>query len=65
MSLALVHTWAQVGVEAPPVIVETHLANGLPALTLGGLPETAVREAKDRVINCTRSVPLARPISAD
>ena len=49
MSLALVHTRAQVGVEAPPVVVEAHLANGLPALTLVGLPETAVREAKDRV----------------
>lgn len=48
MSLALVHTRAQVGVEAPPVVVEAHLANGLPALTLVGLPETAVREAKDR-----------------
>ena len=50
MSLALVHTRAQVGVEAPPVVVEAHLANGLPALTLVGLPETAVREAKDRVV---------------
>lgn len=49
MSLALVHTRAQVGVEAPSVVVEAHLANGLPALTLVGLPETAVREAKDRV----------------
>lgn len=49
MSLALVHTRAQVGVEAPPVLVEAHLANGLPALALVGLPETAVREAKDRV----------------
>ncbi len=49
MSLAIVHSRAQVGVEAPAVTVETHLANGLPMLTLVGLPETAVKESKDRV----------------
>lgn len=49
MSLALIHTRAQVGVQAPAVTVEAHLANGLPALTLVGLPETAVKESKDRV----------------
>lgn len=49
MSLATAHTRAQTGVEAPPVSVEVHLANGLPALSIVGLPEAAVREAKDRV----------------
>lgn len=49
MSLALVHTRAQVGMDAPAVMVEAHLANGLPALALVGLPETAVKESKDRV----------------
>lgn len=49
MSLAIVHSRAQVGVQAPAVTVEAHLANGLPALTLVGLPEGAVRESKDRV----------------
>ena len=49
MSLAIVHSRAQVGVEAPSVTVEAHLANGLPALALVGLPETAVKESKDRV----------------
>ncbi|MFB4394791.1 MULTISPECIES: YifB family Mg chelatase-like AAA ATPase [unclassified Pseudomonas] len=49
MSLALVHSRAQVGVQAPAVSVETHLANGLPSLTLVGLPEATVKESKDRV----------------
>ncbi|RZI72856.1 MAG: ATP-binding protein, partial [Pseudomonas sp.] len=49
MSLAIVLSRAQVGVEAPAVTVETHLANGLPSLTLVGLPEGAVKESKDRV----------------
>lgn len=35
--------------HAPEVVVEAHLANGLPAFTLVGLPETEVKEARDRV----------------
>jgi len=49
MSLAIVYSRAQVGVGAPAVLVEAHLANGLPALTLVGLPEASVKESKDRV----------------
>lgn len=49
MSLAIIHSRAQIGVEAPSVSVEIHLTNGLPSLTIVGLPETAVRESKDRV----------------
>ncbi|MGP4842870.1 YifB family Mg chelatase-like AAA ATPase [Marinobacter sp. 1Y8] len=47
--LAIVHTRARLGVSAPPVTVEVHLSNGLPSLSIVGLPETAVRESKDRV----------------
>lgn len=49
MSLAIVYTRANVGVDAPLVTVETHLSNGLPSLTIVGLPETAVRESRERV----------------
>lgn len=49
MTLAIVHSRACVGVEAPPVTVEVHLSNGMPSFTLVGLPETTVKEAKDRV----------------
>ncbi|KPK40047.1 MAG: ATP-dependent protease [Gammaproteobacteria bacterium SG8_47] len=49
MSLAVVFSRAAVGIDAPLVSVETHLANGLPSLSIVGLPETAVRESKDRV----------------
>jgi len=48
-SLAIIHTRAVVGVEALPVKVEVHLANGLPAFSTVGLPETTVKESKDRV----------------
>ncbi|WP_018604354.1 YifB family Mg chelatase-like AAA ATPase [Uliginosibacterium gangwonense] len=49
MSLALIKSRALAGMEAPEVIVEVHLANGLPAVSLVGLPDTEVKEARDRV----------------
>ena len=49
MSLALVYSRAALGLHAPLVTVEVHISNGLPALTIVGLPEAAVRESKDRV----------------
>jgi len=49
MTLAIVATRAGLGLEAPPVQVEVHLANGLPGLTLVGLPEAAVKESRERV----------------
>ncbi|WP_346796769.1 YifB family Mg chelatase-like AAA ATPase [Halomonas sp. Bachu 37] len=49
MTLAIVATRAGLGLEAPEVQVEVHLANGLPGLTLVGLPETAVKESRERV----------------
>jgi magnesium chelatase family protein len=49
MALAILFCRARDGVDAPLVTVEVHLANGLPALSIVGLPEPAVRESRDRV----------------
>ena len=49
MTLAVVTSRALAGMEAPEVVVEAHLANGLPSFTLVGLPDTEVKEARDRV----------------
>ena len=49
MSLAVLHSRAIAGASAPSVTVECHLANGLPAFTIVGLPEAEVRESRDRV----------------
>jgi magnesium chelatase family protein len=49
MALAVALSRGLDGLNAPPVTVEVHLANGLPALTLVGLPDVEVREARDRV----------------
>ena len=49
MSLAITYCRAALGIDAPLVGVETHLANGLPAFTIVGLPEKAVQESRERV----------------
>ncbi|HCA24462.1 MAG TPA: ATP-dependent protease [Pseudomonas sp.] len=61
MSLAIVHSRARLGIDAPAVSVEVHLANGMPSLTLVGLPETAVRESKDRVRSALQNAQLEFP----
>lgn len=64
MSLACVYSRARVGLTAPLVTVEVHLANGLPAFNIVGLPEASVKESKDRVrsaiINCGYEFPAKR-----
>ena len=49
MGLSLVRSRGCAGVDAPLITVEVHLSGGLPSMHLVGLPETAVRESKDRV----------------
>ena len=49
MNLATIFSRAQTGMQAPLVCVEVHISNGLPGLSIVGLPETAVKESKDRV----------------
>lgn len=64
MSLAVVYSRGQQGIAAPLVTVEAHLSNGLPSLSIVGLPETAVKESKDRVrgalLNCHFDFPAQR-----
>ncbi len=69
MALAIVTTRAGLGLEAPEVMVEVHLSNGLPGLTLVGLPETAVRESRERVrsalLNAGFDFPTTRRITVN
>ena len=66
MSLAITYSRAQVGTDAPEVLVEAHLSRGLPSFSIVGLPETAVKESRDRVrgaiINCGFEFPQQRII---
>lgn len=49
MSISRLYCRAGIGIDAPTVLVETHLSPGLPAIQIVGLPETAVKESRDRV----------------
>jgi magnesium chelatase family protein len=49
VALAIVYSRGRAGIDAPLVTVEVHVANGLPAMNIVGLPEAAVKESKDRV----------------
>ena len=49
MSVAVLYSRGLTGLDAPLVTVEVHLAGGLPAFNLVGLPETEVKESRDRV----------------
>ena len=56
-----VHTRAQVGIDAPPVLVEAHFQTGVPSFTLVGMAQKAVREARDRVRSAIKNVGFKYP----
>jgi magnesium chelatase family protein len=64
MSLAILYSRGRDGIKAPLVTVEVHISNGLPTLSIVGLPEAAVKESKDRVrgaiINSHFEFPMQR-----
>lgn len=64
MTISIAYTRAAIGIAAPLVTIEVHMSNGLPALALVGLPETTVKEARERVrsaiINCGFTFPAKR-----
>jgi magnesium chelatase family protein len=61
MGLATIYSRAQVGIDAPQVWVEVNLGPGLPGFGIVGLPETAVRESKDRVRAAMDNAGYKRP----
>ncbi|MEJ0010844.1 MAG: YifB family Mg chelatase-like AAA ATPase [Alphaproteobacteria bacterium] len=56
-----VHTVAFQGIETLPVEVQVHLGNGLPAFTIVGLPDNAVRESRERVRAALASMGISLP----
>jgi magnesium chelatase family protein len=61
MPLAVLHSRALSGLDAPPVAVEVHLAGGLPAFNLVGLPDTEVKESRDRVRSALQNAEFEFP----
>lgn len=64
MSLAVVYSRANIGIDARLVEVEVHLTNSRPKISIVGLPETTVKESIDRVcsalISCNFYLPIQR-----
>jgi len=62
--LAQLHTATIVGIDAVPVDVEVDIQNGLPQITIVGLPDTAIQEARERIrsalSNCGFQFPRTR-----
>lgn len=63
MPIAILYSRARLGVKAPQVIVEVHLAGGLPAFNIVGLPEKAVQESRDRVRGALQNAGFDFPAS--
>ncbi len=61
MGLAVINSRALLGMSAPRVTVEVHLAAGLPSFNIVGLPETEVKESKDRVRSAIQNALLEFP----
>lgn len=61
MSYATVHSCTLSGVQALPVTVEVHISGGLPGMSIVGLPQSAVRESKDRVKAAIQHMGLTFP----
>jgi len=63
MSLSIIYTRATKGINAPLVTVETHISRGMPQYSIVGLPETSVKESKDRVRSAILNSHLEHPRS--
>lgn len=61
MSHAQVLSRTSAGIDAPLVSVEVHISNGLPSFAIVGLPESTVKEAKERVRSALLNSHLAWP----
>ena len=60
--LARVRSAAVFGIDASPVIIEVDIAFGLPGLTIVGLPDTSVRESRDRIRSAVRNSGFDFPV---
>lgn len=62
MALATVRSATLLGVEGQPITVEVHVSSGIPGYTVVGLPDTSVRESRDRVRAACLSSELEWPL---
>lgn len=49
MAIAKLYSRALSGMNAPQIIVEVHVASGLPSFSIVGLPDVEIKESRDRI----------------
>ncbi|MEK6727443.1 MAG: YifB family Mg chelatase-like AAA ATPase [Candidatus Omnitrophota bacterium] len=59
--LAKVYSFGLSGIEAYPIEIEVDISNGLPAVTLVGLPDSAIRESRERVKSAIKNSGFSWP----
>lgn len=62
MGFARVYSRALLGMASPLVSVEVHTSNGLPSLTIVGLPEASVKESRERVRSAILNAGFDMPV---
>lgn len=63
MSLAVVNSCVLMGMQPHAVQVEVHIGAGLPAFSVVGLPDTGVRESRERVRSALQSSGFNFPVA--
>jgi magnesium chelatase family protein len=53
--LAKINSACVLGIDAYKVIVEVDIANGIPSFSIVGLPDTAIKESRDRIRSAIRN----------
>lgn len=61
--LSIIKSAALLGIDSYPVEVEVDLSNGLPAFDIVGLPDSAVKESRERVRTAIRNAGFSFPLS--
>ena len=60
--VALVHSGGVLGIDGYSVEVEVNLSQGLPGMSIVGLPDATVKESSDRVSAAIRNTQLSLPV---
>ncbi len=61
MSIAKLYSRALNGMHAPQIIVEVHVSSGLPSFSIVGLPDTEIKESRDRIRSAIQNSGFAFP----
>lgn len=59
--IAKVYSSCVIGVDAHEIVAEADVAGGLPGFSIGGLPDTTIRESRDRIKSALKNSGFSFP----